>query len=104
MSRRELEPARKDRAEPKDLRSRRVGRLVRICAYSALLVTAATAVSVLVRRHLSATDVVMLYLLAIMVAAFAFGTWPWGHPKVTSPSVGAPKAVIFSAVELTSSG
>jgi len=76
MSRRELEPARKDRAEPKDLRSRRVGRLVRICAYSALLVTAATAVSVLVRRHLSATDVVMLYLLAIMVAAFAFGRWP----------------------------
>jgi two-component system sensor histidine kinase KdpD len=41
-----------------------------------LLVAAATFVSVLVRRYLSATDVVMLYMLAIMVAAFAFGTWP----------------------------
>jgi len=46
------------------------------CAWAVALVGAATALSVTVRPLLGLTDVVMLYLLAIMVAAFAFGRWP----------------------------
>jgi two-component system sensor histidine kinase KdpD len=46
------------------------------CAYSAALVAAATGASVAVRPFLDRTDVVMIYILAIMIAAFAFGRWP----------------------------
>ena len=45
------------------------------CAWAVALVGAATALSVAVRPLIGLTDVVMLYLLAIMVAAFAFGRW-----------------------------
>jgi len=50
--------------------------LVRDCGYAALLVAAATAVSAFAHAYFSPTDVVMLYLLAIMIAASAFGRWP----------------------------
>lgn len=76
MALRDVEPARGDRAVPTERRWRRVAYALRRGSYSVLLVAAATAVSVLVRRYLSSTDVVMLYLLAIMVAAFALGRWP----------------------------
>jgi two-component system, OmpR family, sensor histidine kinase KdpD len=51
-------------------------RLFRDCGYAALLVAAATAASAIAHRYLSPTDVVMLYLLAIMIAASALGRWP----------------------------
>jgi two-component system, OmpR family, sensor histidine kinase KdpD len=46
------------------------------CAYAAALVAAAAAVSIAVHPFLNLADVVMIYILAIMVAAFAFGRWP----------------------------
>lgn len=76
MAHGDVEADRVGRAGSGSSRFGRIGSALRNGAYSVLLVAAATVVSVLVRRYLSSTDVVMLYLLAIMVAAFAFGRWP----------------------------
>jgi two-component system, OmpR family, sensor histidine kinase KdpD len=53
-----------------------VTKLLRDCGYAALMVAAATVISALARPLISGTDAVMLYLLAIMIAASALGRWP----------------------------